>query len=138
MIIPLYQINVTSDERTNSLVVRAPESIQKQIASILEIIDNPKNTKNLIVIKLKHIPANDLSNIIQNLITFKYKENPGICLGDNKTNKIILLEEPKRLEELTKIINDIDTQPKYYSSIFVSKLKNAKADTLANLMNSIR
>lgn len=138
MILPYYQVMATSDERTNSLVVRAPENIQIQIEKILEVIDNPKNTKNLISIKIKNILATDLSLIIQNLINYKYSMNPGVCIGENKTNKLILLEEPKRLQEITKIINELDTQPKYFSATFIAKLKNSKADNLSNLINSIR
>ena len=138
MILPYFQINATSDERTNSLIIRAPENIHIQIQKVLEVIDNPKNTKNSISIKINNILATDLSLIIQNLINHKYNTNPGICIGDNKTNKLILIEEPKRLQEITKIINDLDTQPKYFSKVFIAKLKNAKADNLSNIVNSIR
>jgi hypothetical protein len=138
MIIPYCQITATSDERTNSLIVRAPENIQTQIQKILEVIDNPKNTKTLTIIKIKNIPANDLAIIIQNLITFKFKELAGVCVGENKTNKIILLEEPKNSIEISDIINKIDTNPKYNSNSFIMKLKNSKADKIANIINSIR
>lgn len=138
MIIPTYQINVTSDERTNSLIVRAPESIQIQIQKILEIIDNPKNTKTLTIFKINKIPAVDLATIIQNIMNYKYKEFAGICISENKTNKIILLEEPKNINELSDIIKNLDTNTKYQSNSFIYKLKNAKADQLVNILNSIK
>jgi len=138
MIIPYCQVNVTSDERTNLLIVRAPESIQTQIQKILEVIDNPKNTKTLTIIKIKNIPANDIAMIIQSLLIFKYKELAGVCIGENKTNKIILLEETKNSIEVINIINKIDTNPKYNSNSFIMKLKNSKADAIANVLNSIK
>ena len=138
MILPYYQVKATSDERTNSLIVRAPESIQIQIQKILEVIDNPYNTKSLEITKINHIPAQDLSAIIQNVITYKYKSNPGICLGDNKTNKIIILEEPKNLLELREIISKLDTKIIFNDTILIKKLKNANSSQLSNLINNLR
>lgn len=138
MIIPYCQINVTSDERTNSLIVRAPENIQIQIQKILEVIDNPKNTKVLSIIKIQKIPAVDLAIIINNLLNYKYQEKAGFCIGDIKTNKIIILEEPKNIEKILEIITKLDDSPKYNTNAFILKLKNSKPEIISNIMNSIK
>lgn len=131
------QITITSDERTNALIVRAPESVQAQIQKILEIIDRPKNTKELAVIKIKHVPATDMAMIIQNLINHRQKNDPGVCVADQKTNKIILCEESKFVKEMGAIIDAMDRKPEYRSPAFVARLKNARSDRLADLVNQI-
>lgn len=138
MILPYFQVNVTSDERTNSLIVRAPENIQIQIQKILEVIDNPKNTKSLEIVKINHIPAQDLSQILQTFITYKYTTNPGICIGENKTNKIIILEDQKNLLELKAIINKLDVKTNSSDTTIIKKLKNANSTQISNILNSLR
>ena len=120
------------------LIVRAPESIQIQIQKILEVIDNPKNTKSLEIIKLNYLPASDVSLIIQNVINYKYKNNTGISIGEPKTNKLIILEEPKNLIELKNIIKDLDNKSISSNNVVLNKLKNAKADQIGNILNQIK
>lgn len=138
MIIPFFQVNATSYEPSNMLIVRAPESIQIQIQKILEVIDNPKNTKSLEIIKLNYLPASDVSLIIQNVINYKYKNNPGISIGEPKTNKLIILEEPKNLIELKNIIKDLDNKSISSNNVVLNKLKNAKSDQIGNILNQIK
>ena len=138
MIIPFFQVNATSYEPSNMLIVRAPESIQIQIQKILEVIDNPKNTKSLEIIKLNYLPASDVSLIIQNVINYKYKNNPGISIGEPKTNKLIILEEPKNLIELKNIIKNLDNKSISSNNVVLNKLKNAKADQISNILNQIK
>ena len=138
MIIPSFQVNATSYEPSNVLIVRAPESIQIQIQKILEVIDNPKNTKSLEIIKLNYSSASDVSLIIQNVINYKYKNNPGISIGEPKTNKLIILEEPKNLIELKNIIKDLDNKSISSNNVVLNKLKNAKSDQIGNILNQIK
>lgn len=138
MILPHYQINVTSDERTNSLIVRAPDSIQIQIQKILEVIDNPMNTKSVEILKINHIPAQDIAQIIQNVINYKYINKPGICIGDNKSNKIIILEENKNIIDLKNIVNKLDIKTNQSNNSLIYKLKNAKPDQISNLLNFLK
>lgn len=138
MIIPFSQVNATSYEPSNALIVRAPENIQQQIQKILEIIDNPKNTKSLEIIKIEFLPATDISSIIQNVINYKSIKNPGICIGDNKTNKVIILEENKNIIDIKNIIKQLDKKSNINNNILITKLKNANSSQLANLLNSIK
>lgn len=136
MAIP-FQITITSDERTNALIVRAPENVQTQIQKILAIIDQPKNTKELSIIKINHMPAADMAAIVQNLINFRQKSAPGVCVADPKTNKILLCEEPKFIREMEKLIEAMDRKPEYRSPAFVVRLKNARSDQLAAIVQQI-
>lgn len=138
MIIPFSQVNATSYEPSNALIVRAPENIQQQIQKILEIIDNPKNTKSLEIIKIEFLPATDISSIIQNVINYKSIKNPGICIGDNKTNKVIILEENKNIIDIKNIIKQLDKKSNINNNVLITKLKNANSSQLANLLNSLK
>lgn len=136
--IPHIQVKATSLEEKNMLVVKAPESIQKQIEKMLEIIDKPNNNKELTIVKINYIPATDIANIIQNIIRYKNKTNPGISIGDNKTNKIIILESKENLKDFMDIILKLDTKPNQANPIFITKLKNANSTQLSNLLNQIK
>lgn len=136
--IPHIQVKATSLEEKNMLVVKAPESIQKQIEKMLEIIDKPNNNKELTIVKLNYIPANDTAIILQNIINYKNKNNPGMSIGDNKTNKIIILESKENLKDFMDIILKLDTKPNQANPIFITKLKNANSTQLSNLLNQIK
>lgn len=136
--LPHIQVKATSLEEKNILVVKAPESIQKQIEKMLEIIDKPNNNKELTIVKLNYISATDIATIIQNIIGYKNKTNPGIAIGDNKTNKIIILETKENLKDFMDIILKLDNKSNQTNSIFITKLKNANSTQLSNLLNQIR
>lgn len=136
--IPHIQVKATSLEEKNILVVRAPESIQKQIEKMLEIIDKPNNNKELIIIKLNYIPANDTATILQNIINYKNKNNPGMSIGDAKTNKLIILESKENIKDLNLIVSKLDTKYNQANPIFITKLKNANSTQLSNLLNQIK
>ena len=136
--IPHIQVKATSLEEKNILVVRAPESILKQIEKMLEIIDKPNNNKELIIIKLNYIPANDTATILQNIINYKNKNNPGMSIGDAKTNKLIILESKENIKDLNLIVSKLDTKYNQANPIFITKLKNANSTQLSNLLNQIK
>lgn len=136
--IPTIQVKATAHEQGNQLIVRAPEEIQKQIEKMLEVLDKPNNRKTLYIRKINYISANDLSIIIQNIIKYKNKPNPGVAISDSRTNKLILLEEPENMADLQNIIEKLDTKTNQAQPVFIIKLKNAKADNIQNLLNQIK
>jgi general secretion pathway protein D len=134
----MIQIIATSDPNTNTLVIKAPEHIQKQIKEMIEMIDRPQFAMNVEVIKIKYIPATDIANLLQQIINYKYKQSNGKCVGDLSTNKIIILEKQLHIDELKTIINKIDTKPNMSNSVFLKQIKNAKADNIQKILSGIR
>ena len=137
--IPHIQVIATSDPITNTLIIKAPDSIQKQIETMLEILDKPNNTKTLYIQKITYIPAQDLAQIIQTVMTFKSQRiNTGIAIADAKSNKIIILDEKDNLQNITNIIKKLDSKYNQKNSTVILNLKQAKPDQIANLLNQIK
>ena len=132
----MIQVIATSEPNKNVLIVKAPETIQQQIEKILLVLDSPTNNKELYIRKINYISATDLSTIISNII--RYKNGTGICVGDNNTNKLVILEEKEKLKDLLYVINKIDQKSNMANSSFIIKLKNAKADQISNLLGGIK
>jgi type II secretory pathway component GspD/PulD (secretin) len=132
----MIQVIATYEESKNILIVKAPENIQEQVKKILLVLDSPTNKKELYISKMNYIPAQDLATIITNII--RYKNLNGICVGDIKTNKIVLLEEKENLSRLIKIIKDLDKEYNQKHPSFIIKMKNAKSDNIASLLGQIK
>lgn len=134
----MIQIIATSEPNKNILIVKAPEEIQKQIKNMLLILDKPNNNKSLNIQKINYISAVDMAAIVQNIIRYKNNQNPGIAIGDNRTNKIIILENPKIIKDLLEVVKKLDIQKNQFQPAYIIKLKNAKADTIQSLINQIK
>jgi len=134
----MIQIIATSNPDINTLVIKAPEHIQKQIKEMIELIDRPQFAMSVEIIKIKYIPAKDIANLLQQIINYKYKESNGKCVGDLSTNKIIILEKQNNINELKTIISKIDKEPYMSNSVFLKQIKNAKADNIQKILSGIR
>lgn len=132
----MIQVIATSDETKNILVVKAPEEIQSQIKKMIEILDSPTTAKKLYIKKIQYLSATDLATIVNNIL--RYKNSSGVCVGEGKTNKIVLLEDENKIKDLVDVINKIDQKSNLSNPSFIIKLKNAKSDNIANLLGGLK
>lgn len=132
----MIQVIATSDETKNILVVKAPEEIQSQIKKMIEILDSPTTSKKLYIKKIQYLSATDLATIINNIL--KYKNSSGVCVGENKTNKLVLLEDENKIKDLIDVIIKIDQKSNLSNPSFIIKLKNAKSNNIANLLGGLK
>ena len=153
--ISMAQIKVSVDERTNTLIVKAPPEIQKQIETLIKELDNPSNgSKDIKVIPLAYAYASDLAPALQNVMNFykpirintanmaigstNWDSNiNGLVLADTRTNQLIIISDKNAISNIEKIAKQLDKKPNEANSAFLIKLKNAKADNVSSILNDI-
>lgn len=140
------------DDKT--FVVRANKDNTKLIDILIKELDNPKPIMNVKVIPLQYAYSLDLQPLLQNIM-FSLKPNKlntselainrsrwdsnqhGMVLADSNTNQVIIISDDKSISQIEKLIKALDTKTELESNELLIKLKNAKADSLANILNSI-
>lgn len=151
----MAQIKVSVDERTNTLIVKAPPEIQKQIETLIKELDNPSNgSKDIKVIPLAYAYASDLAPALQNVMNVykpiristanlaigstNWDSNiNGLVLADTRTNQLIIISDKNAISNIEKIAKQLDKKPNEANSAFLVKLKNAKADSVSSIINDI-
>lgn len=153
--VSMAQIKVSVDERTNTLIVKAPPEIQKQIEAMIKELDNPSNgSKDIKVIPLAYAYASDLAPALQNVMNVykpirintanlaigstNWDSNlNGLVLADTRTNQLIVISDKNAISNVEKIAKQLDKKPNEANSAFLIKLKNAKADNVSTILNDI-
>lgn len=153
--ISMAQIKVSVDERTNTLIVKAPPEIQKQIETLIKELDNPSNgSKDIKVIPLAYAYASDLAPALQNIMNIykpirintanmaigstNWDSNiNGLVLADTRTNQLIVISDKNAIGNIEKIAKQLDKKPNEANGAFLIKLKNAKADNVSSILNEI-
>lgn len=153
--VSMAQVKVSVDERTNTLIVKAPPEIQKQIETLIKELDNPSNgSKDIKVIPLAYAYASDLAPALQNVMNIykpirintanmaigstNWDSNiNGLVLADTRTNQLIVISDKNAINNIEKIAKQLDKKPNEANSAFLIKLKNAKADNVSSILNDI-
>lgn len=149
------QVKITSDERSNTLIVKAPIALQKQIEQLIYDLDNQNRTKMEIkVIQLVYVQSNEIAPLLQNVMNVLKpvqiknsqmglnnnlwnSEIHGLILNDDRTNKLIIMSDNLTINNLEKIVKDLDKKPNYVSNALVVKLKNTTPQNISDLLNEI-
>ena len=119
-------VKVVADERTNSLVIKAPMTVQKQIESLVKDLDE-ENRQNLglKIVQLVYLQASEISPLLSNVMS-SYKpiqvkssqlslnnstwnsDIHGVVLPDDRTNKIIIVSDNRTSAIVEKVIKELD------------------------------
>lgn len=148
-------IRVSVDEKSNSLIVKAPLAVQKQIEQLIIDLDKEQqSTLNLKVIPLAYTQSSEIAPLLQKVMT-AIKPTPikssqlslnssgwdsdihGMVIADERTNKLIIMSDKTTISNLEKIIKEIDKKPNYASNAFIAKLKNGSAVNLADILTNV-
>jgi len=149
------QVKVMSDEKTNSLIIKAPIQIQKQIEQLVRDLDKENQVNSEIkVIQLVYLQAEELNPLLQSIMN-SYKPVPikssqfglnnnnwnsylhGIVLADYRTNKIILISDKITNNNIEKVVKDLDKKQNQADSILISKIKNANSNLISEILNNV-
>jgi type II secretory pathway component GspD/PulD (secretin) len=148
-------IRVSVNEKSNSLIVKAPPAVQKQIEQLIRDLDSEQQTAlNIKVIPLAYTQSSEIAPILQKvMVAFKPiqikssqfgldssnwdSEIHGIVIPDERTNKIIIMSDKTTINNLEKILKELDKKPTYSSNAFITKLKNANAINLADILTNV-
>jgi len=152
----------SSDDYTNSIIVNATPHDQIEVKSLITDLDQPaEDVQQTQVFKLQYAASDDMVAIIQNVLTanvprgrggattgqqsgpaafFNAARNStpgaGQVTSDPKTNSLVVIATPDNLALVDKVIKNLDTPQKIQTSTFVIPLKNARSDTVQQLLQS--
>jgi general secretion pathway protein D len=149
-------VNITSDPRTNSLIVSAPADAMKQIDNLVQQLDaNPAATSEMKVFTLKHANAFDAAALIKDVFP-SGKDQPTslryILFGgasatprnvnvsaasDDRTNTLIVTAPTELLKGIGDLISQLDINPASEDTLFIYRLKNGQATNLETVLNNL-
>jgi len=150
-------INITSDSRTNSLIVSAPAEAMKQIETLVQQLDaNPATTSEMKVFTLKHANAFDAADLIKDLFPTE-KDNatplryilfggsaPAAPRGakvttasDDRTNTLIVTAPSELMKGIGDLVSQLDVNPASEDTLFIYRLKNGQATNLETVLNNL-
>lgn len=148
-------VKIVSDEKTNSLIIKAPIAMQKQIEQLVRDLDRENNEMTeLKVIQLVYLQASEISPAMQNVMN-NYKPIPikssqfeinnnnwnntlhGLVVADDRTNKLIIISDKTAVSNIEKIIKELDKKANISNSATITKLKNANSTTISEIINNI-
>ena len=159
-------VKASADEYSNSIVVKASSTEHEQIALLIEQLDKqtdqPLTSK---VFQLKYASASDMTSVIQNVLTnnavkgrggsttTQTNSNPFFPGGfrgggnqsssnsngvsaDTRTNSLVVTSTKDNLALVEQVITQLDKPITFETGAFVVPLQNARADLIAQLINS--
>ncbi len=168
-------IVAVADERTNSLVVSAPDTFIPTIEAIVTQMDrNVDDITEIAVFRLQHADATETAQILNNLFDGQDEERrPGIRFGrggferyfgresggrssreqegsqrlqqqntvvavaDPRTNSIIVSASSMLMNQIGKMINQLDADNSRKQKVYVYSLDHADADNVAEILRGM-
>ncbi len=154
------QIRASSDDFSNSVIVNAQERDQGQVKDLIKQLDKPsEEPQKSKVFRLVYADADEVQSVVQSVLsanvprgkggaTTGQSQGPGAffqalrgtvagagtCVADSRTNSLVVTATADNLVVIDKVINDLDKNVPVESTTFVFPLANARADTVATLM----
>lgn len=156
-------VKASSDDFSNSVIVNAPSKQQDDVSDLIKKIDKQTDEPTKpVVYKLQYASSDALAPIVQNVLTQNAPKGRGgvgtsnipidqrfqqaarlgssqaafgTVTSDNRTNSLIVSATPDNQKLVAQVVAELDTQTQMAESTFVLPLDNAKADTVAQLLN---
>ena len=129
----------------NLLIVTAPHLVNLQVLKLIQSIDKEKfspQTKNF---SLQFGDAKSVAARINTIIEVQVKKqiklgkkSIAIVLADERINAIVALADPETIQLVESLVSTLDIQTsKGKGSIHTLALENAKAEDVANIVNTL-
>lgn len=127
--------SVTPDNRTNRLIVFAPENIMPEVRDIVEQFDIPVTDDNVVTIVLKYADPWETRNMINDIFGGQTRRG-GDALSEQvyvtvSNNTLIVKAPPKKLEMIHDLLEKIDVEDVSGLQIKTYQLKVLNATTVA-------
>jgi general secretion pathway protein D len=155
---PGIVVNAVPDDRTNTVIVVAPESTLSDIASLITKLDtSPMLTQDIRVIHLKYADAVAVADVLTDMFKPKDKTNdsspfrflilsesgpPAQSKGmqinitsDVRTNTVLVTAPVGMLDAIEKITRQLDSDPSSEDTMFIYHLRNGQAQHLEYTLN---
>jgi type II secretion system protein D len=151
------RVIASSDDRTNTLVVTAPQETLKVIDNLVKLLDaSPSASKNMRVYQLQYADASAAVKLIQSV----YPTQPPVstsgaapktplsaeeihrnlainAAADDRTNTLVVNAPPDVLQVIDGIVKQLDSNPSSEETFFIYRLKNAQAVNLEIVLNQM-
>lgn len=139
------EVSITSLDAPNALLLIGRTEAIRSLMDLIAKIDQPiSESSRLRVFRLQHASAVDAEQTIRDFFT----DRPGAgddlrpalgarvrVLADYRTNSLIVSASPRDLDEVTRLINDLDVhQIAAQNQIKIFPLSNAIAEDLAEVL----
>ncbi len=141
------EVSITALDSPNSLLLIGRAEAINGVRDLIAKVDIPVDeTSRLRIFRLQHASASDAEETIRSFFVDRPGGSddlrPGIgprvrVLADYRTNSLIVSGAPRDMEEVTRLINDLDVQQvSAQSEIKIFPLTNAVAEDLAPVIQS--
>ena len=146
---------------TNTLVVTGTGSQISDLVEMIKLIDVKGDASQLAVIPVKNADANNLKDIINNLlfqgsssstgssrtsmfarggntsVVTRGSEKYANIFVDDRTNAIIVLANQAGIKKIKSLVSQLDFEIEGGSGVHVYPLKNARAEDISTTLNNI-
>ncbi|WP_235033470.1 secretin N-terminal domain-containing protein [Rubripirellula obstinata] len=139
------EVSITSLDAPNALLLIGRAEAIKSLLELIQKIDQPlPESDRLRIFRLQHASALDAEQTIRDFFTNQPGEDddlrPGLgsrvrVLADYRTNSLIISASPRDMEEVSRLIGELDIQStSAQTQIKVFPLNNALAEDLATVI----
>jgi type II secretory pathway component GspD/PulD (secretin) len=156
-----------ADERSNSLVISAPEELLPAISQLVKSIDNGADAvTELRVLRLQHADPTETAEILSGLFTNSASDSqntgatffapPGMAgeaesqtpgragqksrvlvVPDLRTSSLVVSASKEYLEQVEKIVGQLDANPARKQRVAVFDLANANVSSVQNILENM-
>lgn len=160
------RVTAVADERTNSLVVTAPDGVMPTIQDMVDRIDTVVEDVTVMrVFTLQFADCTEMAALIRNLFQDttqssqrqssrrqRYFGSAGdreqadaastgeisvTAVADTRTNSVVVSGPNKTVEEIGKMVVELDLNPAKQKKVFVHSLENADVDNVAEILRGM-
>ncbi len=151
-------VNAVADDRSNTVVVTAPVEKLKEVEALIQKLDqSPMVSQDLRVIHLKYADASDVAKLVQDMFAPKSSNDnsspfrflfigpepetqsvKGVTVNvtsDERTNTVVVSAPTAMLDEIQKVVTQLDSDPTTEDSMFIYHLRNGQAQHMAYTLN---
>jgi len=154
----LPPVRASYEEFSNSVIVNAPQAQQTEVATLIKDIDEPQSLDQITKsYPLEYATATDVlpsvlamlsanvvkgkgwkgnNSLAQQFFGFNFYQNQNLAVADARTNSILVTGSADLIKVADKVISALDHEMSFTGTTFVFKLKNARADSIANLLTA--
>ena len=125
------QISAVADERTNSVVVSAPQDLMPTITEILDRLDADEAALTR-YFRLERADAMETAEILRDLFGTTVT-----IVGDPRTNTVMVRAPAEWLIQIAEAVGRLDTTDARTQQVFVYPIRHADPENLANIMQNM-
>jgi len=166
------KVVATADERSNSLVVSAPDDLMPTIEQLVESVDtNVEDVTEIRVFRLQHADPRETSELLTSLFPdptsaqnnqggggfrgfFRgrggddnstanaqsdrmKKQSKVIAVPDNRTRSVVVTAARDTMEQIGKMIEQLDSDPARKQKVFVYEVQNTDPATVQQTLEDL-